>query len=48
MTDREELLANAAVAIREQAEAQKVDDKRKEGRMQPPDGTAPSGVEPAT
>ncbi len=48
MTDRDELLANAAVAIREQAEEQKKpESKRKNERMQPPDGTAPSGAEPA-
>ncbi|WEK05313.1 MAG: AI-2E family transporter [Candidatus Devosia phytovorans] len=47
MTDREELLANTARAIREQAELQKEpNEKRKEERLQPPEGTAPSGVEP--
>ena len=45
MSDRDELLANAAKAIREQAE-QEQEDKRKDGRLQPPEGTAPSGVEP--
>ncbi len=45
MTDRDELLANAARAIREQAEEeQKPSDKRKEERLEPPDGTAPSGA----
>ena len=48
MTDKQELLANTALAIREQAEeAEKPNDKRKDERMQPPDGTAPSGVETA-
>lgn len=42
MTAREELLANAAQAIREQR-AQK--DKR--DRLAPPEGTGPTGVEPA-
>jgi len=47
MTARQELLANTAAAIREQAEdAQKPEEKRKEERLQPPEGTAPSGVEP--
>lgn len=45
MTDRDELLANAARAIREQAEEeQKPAGKRKEERLEPPDGTAPSGA----
>lgn len=44
MTDREELLANAAVAIREQAEAEK---KPEDPRKLPPEGTAPSGAEAA-
>jgi predicted PurR-regulated permease PerM len=48
MTEREELLANTAKAIREQADLQKEpNEKRKEERLQPPEGTAPSGVEPA-
>ena len=48
MTDRDELLANAAKAIREQAEASATPDgKRKDARLQPPEGTAPSGVETA-
>jgi predicted PurR-regulated permease PerM len=47
MTDREEMLANAARAIRERAEEQD-GDKRKETRLQPPEGTAPSGVETST
>nr|WP_314258465.1 AI-2E family transporter [uncultured Devosia sp.] len=47
MSDREMLLANTARAIREQAELQKEpNEKRKEERLQPPEGTAPSGVEP--
>jgi predicted PurR-regulated permease PerM len=46
MTDRDELLANAARAIREQAEVeQKPAEKRKEQRFEPPEGTAPSGTE---
>lgn len=49
MTDRQELLANAAKAIREQAEAATTPaEKRKDGRLQPPDGTMPSGAETAT
>lgn len=48
MTDRQELLANTARAIREQAaEAEKPNEKRKEERFEPPEGTAPSGVETA-
>lgn len=46
MTDRQELLANAAKAIREQAEEEKEpNEKRKGDRFEPPEGTAPSGVE---
>jgi hypothetical protein len=49
MTDRDELLANAARAIREQAEAAATPaEKRKDTRLQPPDGTLPSGVETVT
>jgi predicted PurR-regulated permease PerM len=48
MTPRQELLANTAKAIREQAEeTEKPNEKRKEERFEPPDGTAPSGVETA-
>jgi predicted PurR-regulated permease PerM len=48
MTPRQELLANTAAAIREQAEdAEKPNERRKEERLQPPEGTAPSGVETA-
>lgn len=48
MTDRDELLANTARAIREQAEEEeKPADKRKEERLEPPDGTAPTGASPA-
>lgn len=47
MTDKDELLANAAKAIREQAEESEETENRKEKRLIPPDGTAPSGVEPA-
>ena len=47
MTDREELLANTARAIREQAELEKEPaEKRKAERFEPPEGTAPSGAEP--
>lgn len=47
MTPRQELLANTAKAIREQAELEQApNEKRKEERLQPPEGTAPSGVEP--
>lgn len=52
MTDREALLANTALAIREQSEEgqeAKTDadpqEGRKNERLMPPDGTAPSGVE---
>jgi predicted PurR-regulated permease PerM len=48
MTDRQELLANAAKAIRERAEEEKEpNEKRKGERFEPPEGTAPSGVETA-
>ena len=48
MTEAQELLANTAKAIREQAELEKEpNEKRKEERLQPPEGTAPSGVETA-
>lgn len=47
MTDRDELLANAAQVIREQRE-----DEEEEGlkpkREEPPQGTGPTGVEPGT
>lgn len=47
MTDREELLANTARAIREKAELEnQPEEKRKAERMEPPDGTAPTGAEP--
>ena len=46
MTDREALLANTAQAIKEQRhEAEDDAEKRKQERMEPPDGTAPTGVE---
>jgi predicted PurR-regulated permease PerM len=48
MSDKEELLANAAKAIRERAEEERSESgKRKDERLVPPEGTAPSGVEPA-
>lgn len=52
MSDRDELLANAAQAVREQRldkdnEPEK-DQKRKEERLSPPAGTAPDGVDPAS
>jgi predicted PurR-regulated permease PerM len=50
MTDRQELLANTAKAIREQAEEAEAEDsseKRKEERFEPPEGTAPSGAQTA-
>lgn len=48
MTEAQELLANTAKAIREQTELEKEpNEKRKEERLQPPEGTAPSGVETA-
>ncbi|MGV8854906.1 MAG: AI-2E family transporter [Devosia sp.] len=48
MSDREALLANTAKAIREQAQETSPaarNEKRKEERFEPPEGTAPSGVE---
>lgn len=46
MTEREALLANAAQAIKEQREeAEDSGEKRKQERMEPPEGTAPTGVE---
>jgi len=46
MTDRELVLANAAQVIREQKEdTLDSNEKRKHERMEPPDGTAPTGVE---
>ncbi|NGP18112.1 AI-2E family transporter [Devosia chinhatensis] len=52
MSDRDELLANAAQAVREhrmeeEAEPEK-DQKRKQERLSPPAGTAPDGVDPAS
>ena len=48
MTAKQELLANTAAAIREQAEeAEAPNEKRKEQRFEPPEGTSPSGVETA-
>ena len=50
MTDRQELLANTAKAIREQAEeaeAEVSNEKRKDERFEPPEGTAPSGAQTA-
>jgi len=46
MTDRDELLANAAQAIREQREDEATE-KRKQSRLEPPEGTAPTGADPA-
>jgi len=46
MTDGQEVLANAARAIREQAQQpQKPTDKHRQERFEPPEGTAPTGVE---
>jgi predicted PurR-regulated permease PerM len=48
MTPRQELLANTAKAIREQSELEESPkERRQEERMQPPEGTSPSGMEPA-
>ena len=47
MTDREVLLANAAQVIAEQR-ADEEGEARKSERLEPPKGTAPTGVEPAT
>lgn len=47
MSAREVLLANTAQAIHEKADEEETpEEKRREVRMQPPEGTAPSGVEP--
>lgn len=46
MTERDELLANAAQVIKEQRqEAGEGEEKRRKERLEPPEGTAPSGVE---
>lgn len=46
MTERDILLANAAQAIKEQRDdAEDSVEKRKQERLEPPDGTAPTGVE---
>lgn len=46
MTEREILLANAAQAIKEQRDdAEDSVEKRKQERLEPPEGTAPTGVE---
>jgi len=46
MSEREVVLANAAQAIHEQKEeAEDGNEKRKQERLEPPDGTAPTGVE---
>lgn len=46
MSERDVLLANTAQAIKEQVEDEQTpEEKRKEDRLQPPEGTAPSGVE---
>jgi predicted PurR-regulated permease PerM len=46
MTDREELLANAAQVIRERRKDEA--ESRKQEREEPPQGTGPTGVEPST
>lgn len=43
MTDRDVILANAAQAIKEQRT-----EKKKEDRFEPPEGTGPTGVQPAS
>jgi predicted PurR-regulated permease PerM len=51
MTERDEILANAAQAIKEQRQDEKVEDKnqeRKDERLAPPVGTAPTGLDPAS
>ena len=48
MSERQRLLANTAQAIREQADeakAEEKNEKRKNERFEPPEGTAPSGLE---
>lgn len=46
MTEREALLANAAQAIKEQRQESEAEGgERKQERMEPPEGTAPTGVE---
>lgn len=47
MTAKQELLANTAAAIREQAEEEAPNEKRKEERLEPPEGTSPSGAQTA-
>lgn len=47
MTDREELLANAAQVIREQRQDERAGNRERE-REEPPQGTGPTGVEPST
>lgn len=47
MTDRDELLANAAQAIREQRQDAEGEERRQD-REAPPQGTGPTGVEPST
>ncbi|WIY51774.1 AI-2E family transporter [Devosia sp. YIM 151766] len=46
MTDRDELLANAAQVIREQRLDDEGEEARKRERLEPPKGTGPTGVEP--
>lgn len=46
MSERDELLANAAQAIREQREDE-AGEERKQERMEPPRGTGPTGIEPS-
>ncbi|WP_052715795.1 AI-2E family transporter [Devosia chinhatensis] len=45
MSDRDELLANAAQVIREKRHGDD-NEQRKQERLEPPSGTAPSGIEP--
>jgi predicted PurR-regulated permease PerM len=48
MSDRDILLANAAQVIREQRQDENSEEEqRKQERMEPPRGTAPTGIEPS-
>lgn len=47
MTARDELLANAAQAIRERRQEEKAGEGKPAEKLEPPQGTGPTGVEPA-
>lgn len=49
MTEKDALLANAAQVIREQRDGEPdTNERRKQERLEPPEGTAPTGVEAST